>query len=806
MSKRIGRFEIIRELGRGAQSVVYLARDPHLQRQVAIKTLHFSRPDPQQDRQLLEEARLVSQLRHPSIVPIFEAGDEQGDLYLVFQYVPGKNLAEYLQQSGGLTPPRAIAIMQPILEAISHAHAAGIIHRDLKPSNILIDDDGVPRVMDFGIATRAEGVSNDGGQLVGTPAYMAPEYISQRTSSERSDVFSAGLVLYELLIGQRAVPGSDIQQVMRRIADEDIRLPPEAANTLDEKLVHLLYQALARDPQNRYASAAQMRQALDDYLQPESLTASADARQSTIEFLLRRMRHKSDFPALSESVGAINRITASENQSIADVSNTILKDFSLTNKILRMVNSVHYRQAGGGTISTVSRAVVVLGLDAVRSIAITVMLFEHLQNKDNANQLKDEFLRANLAGVLAREIGSKAAPRGDLEQVFICSMFHNLGRLLSQYYFPEESAEIRRVLLQKNGSEEAAALQVLGLSFEDLGIGIAETWGFPKLLVNSMHKLPAGSIRRPATAEDRLRMLTALSNELCTVIVDSAPEQQQRELQRIVTRFGDVIQLDEQELRRTVARSFEQVTQLAGIMHITLQQTRLGKQIKAWGGTTVDGRASEARPTQDEAENGLAGTVLADVVPEAAACERVAEGGDISPGDAAAASEAILMAGIQDVSNALVSESKVNDVLRIILETIYRAKGFKRVILCIRDGRSNTMLGRFGFGPDAAEIARKFKFSLVFTPDIFHAALANGVDILISDTNDPKITTRIPLWFRKAVTAQTFVVFPLCIKGSPLAMIYADREQAGAIVISEKELSLLRTLRNQAVLAVKQSI
>jgi hypothetical protein len=154
----------------------------------------------------------------------------------------------------------------------------------------------------------------------------------------------------------------------------------------------------------------------------------------------------------------------------------------------------------------------------------------------------------------------------------------------------------------------------------------------------------------------------------------------------------------------------------------------------------------------------------------------------------------------------LVSEFKVNDVLRIILETIYRAKGFKRVILCIRDGRSNTMLGRFGFGPDAAEIARKFKFSLVFTPDIFHAALANGVDILISDTNDPKITTRIPLWFRKAVTAQTFVVFPLCIKGSPLAMIYADREQAGAIVISEKELSLLRTLRNQAVLAVKQSI
>jgi hypothetical protein len=116
---------------------------------------------------------------------------------------------------------------------------------------------------------------------------------------------------------------------------------------------------------------------------------------------------------------------------------------------------------------------------------------------------------------------------------------------------------------------------------------------------------------------------------------------------------------------------------------------------------------------------------------------------------AAVVSEAILLAGIQDVSNALVSNFKLNDVLRITLETIYRAKGFKRVILCIRDARSNSMLGRFGLGPDALEIARSFRFSLVFTPDIFHAALAKGVDILISDTNDPKIAARIPGGFAR---------------------------------------------------------
>ena len=800
MSKRVGRFEIIRELGRGAQSVVYLARDPHLQRQVAIKTLHFSRPDPQQDRQLLEEARLVSQLRHPSIVPIFEAGEEQGDLYLVFQYVPGKNLAEYLQLNGGLTPARAIAIMQPILDAIAHAHAAGIIHRDLKPSNILIDDDGVPRVMDFGIATRAEGLANDGGQLVGTPAYMAPEYISRRMSSERSDLFAAGLVFYELLTGRRAVPGGDIQQVMRQIASEDIRLPADAGSLLDEKLSHLLYRALARDPQERYASALQMREALDDYLAPEGISQSADNRQSTIEFLLRRMRHKSDFPALSESVGAVNRIASSETQSISEVSNTILKDFSLTNKILRMVNSSYYRQAGGGGISTLSRAVVVLGLDAVRSIAITVMLFEHLQNKDHASQLKDEFVRANLAAVLAKDIGNKTSPRGDREQLFICAMFHNLGRLLSQYYFPEESAEIRRLAQQKNCSEEAAALQVLGVSYEDLGVGIAQSWGFPKLIVNSMRKLPAGSIRRPASGEENLRILSALANEICSVIAETAPEHQKRELRKVMTRFGEVVPFNEDDLSRLLAKSFEEVSQFAATIHLNLQQTRFGRQMKAWGGATV------LSPARDATLTGIAGTVLSEVVPDAPTSEAVADGGQIAAPDLGAASEVILLAGIQDVSNALVNDFKLNDVLRIILETMYRAKGFKNVILCIRDGRSNSMLGRFGFGPDAQEIARRFRFSLVFTPDIFHAALANGVDVLISDIHDRKIAARVPAWFRQAVTAETFVIFPLCLKGSAVAMVYADREHAGEIVISEKELSLLRTLRNQAVLAVKQSI
>src|SRR5574343_654704 len=787
--KRIGRFELRRELGRGAQSVVYLGFDPQLQREIAIKTLHFTHPDPAQNQALLAEARAVGRRRHPSVVPIFEAGEEGGDLYLVFEYVPGSNLAEFLQQSGALPPVKAISILRPILDAMVHAHAQGIIHRDLKPSNILLDENGTPRVMDFGIAARVDGGAEGSGQLTGTPAYMAPEYVQQRQISERSDIFSAGLILFEMLLGRRAFAGDSLAAVLKRLANEDLSVPEDAG--IDERLRPILLKAVARDPALRFQTAAQFAEALDNYVDPEEEEQITGNRQSTIDFLLRRMRHKSDFPALSESVTSINRIANSETESIDKLSNTILKDFALTNKLLRLVNSAYFRPAGGGTISTVSRAVIVLGFEAVRNIAITVLLFEHLQNKGNANQLKEDFLRANLAGVLAKDIGATAQMR-DLEQSFICSLFHSLGRLLSQYYFPEESDEIRRVVAQKQCTEDLAARQVLGLSFEDLGVAIARQWGFPALIVSTMRRLPAGPVKKAMQQEDRLRVLSGFANELCDVIAQAAPEARDREVKKTMARFAEAISLDQKEIHQTVQRAVEEVADFARVIHLTLQQTTFGKQMRMF----VRSGAAESTAAGGERSTDLANVTVLE------------EGGlpDIDDDEAQPAvdAQAVLTAGIQDISNTLVEGFKLNDILRIILETMYRAMGFKRVVLCIRDAKAGVMQGRFGFGPDANEVARQFRFPLSFTPDIFHAATSKGVAILISDINDIKIADRIPDWYRKAVPAHSFVLFPLNIKGNPIALIYADRDEPGGIAIPEKELQLLRTLRNQAVLAIKQ--
>jgi serine/threonine protein kinase len=798
MEKTVGRFEIRRELGRGAQSVVYLAWDPQLEREVAIKTLHFAHSDARRNDALFAEARMVSRLGHPNLVPIFDVGEEDGDPYLVFEFIDGPNLSELIAREGHIAPARAADLMRQVLDALAMAHVNGIIHRDLKPSNILIDPRGRPRVMDFGIAASIDEIESAAPQAgyFGTLAYLAPEYADGGRMSDKADVYAAGLVLIEMLAGQPVVRGDSAAAMLHQILNQAVTLP--TGLNVDNQLASIILKACARDPELRTASAAQMKSQLDDYLgaaaTPIDTAGAAEARKKdTLEFLIRRMKHKTDFPALSDSVSAINRLTGSDKESINRLSNTILKDYGLTNKILRLVNSVHYRRSGGGSISTISRAVIVLGFDALRNIAITVLLFEHLQDKGNARELKEAFLRANLAGCLARDASRQFMAR-EAEEAYVCALFHSLGQMLAQFYFPEEVSEVRKLMLQRNCSEEIASAQIFGLSFSELGIGIAQHWGFPPGLINSLRPLPEGAIRKPATHDESLRVVSGFANELCEAIA-SVPKEQRTEATRAARqRFVAAMQFSDGQLQTVLEKSFTELSELATILHVNLTQSPFVRNVKAWTG--------EAKEIEATAEGGaLERTLLDDpVVPDQG------EPGDVNAYGVPDAAQDILAAGIQDISNSLVDDFSLNDVLRITLETMYRAMGFERVLLCLKDPKSGVMLGRFGFGADTNEVARKFRIPLADAPNVFQLAISKGVDIIIADINDPKIAGKIPDWYRKTVIARTFVLLPLLIKGNAVALIYCDRDKPGSIVIPEKELSLLKTLRNQALLAIKQSM
>ena len=365
----LGRFELLRELGRGVQTSVWLAFDPRLQRQVAIKLLRrVQGPDASVLDQWLRDARHVAALTHPFIVPVLEADVQGLQPYIVFEFVPGRTLAEHLAQQGRCAPHEAVALMVDVLEGLQAAHAAGIVHRDLKPSNVMVDNQRHARVMDFGTAAPMPAAAGAQG-VVGTPAYRAPESAEGAAPSPAMDVYSAALVLVELFTGHPLMPRQDAWQALYRGANEFATLPDDLGPGVDDALRAIVQRALARSPSARYATAGDFRDALRGWAAPVS--APTAASNATLDFLLRRMRHKSDFPALSDSVARIQRVANSEDDSISDLTHEILKDVALTNKLLRLVNSVHYAHASRGTISTVSRAVSLVGFNAVRNMALS---------------------------------------------------------------------------------------------------------------------------------------------------------------------------------------------------------------------------------------------------------------------------------------------------------------------------------------------------------------------------------------------------------------------------------------------------
>jgi hypothetical protein len=165
----------------------------------------------------------------------------------------------------------------------------------------------------------------------------------------------------------------------------------------------------------------------------------------------------------------------------------------------------------------------------------------------------------------------------------------------------------------------------------------------------------------------------------------------------------------------------------------------------------------------------------------------------------------LMAAGIQDITNSMVEDFRLNEVLRMILETMFRALGFRRVVFCLRDPRTDVLTGRFGLGDQSERVSAAFKVPLKTPSDLFAAVCAKGADTLISDATVANIASRLPAWYRQSVNAPAFLLLPLMLKGAPFALIYADKAQPGGIDLGEKELSLLRTLRNQAVMAFKQA-
>jgi serine/threonine-protein kinase len=258
-----GRYRILSHLADGGMASVYVAMDGRLHREVALKIMRPTLAmDPTFVERFQREARSAARLSHPNVVAVFDQGEDDGDVFLAMELVQGKTLRAVIHEEAPLTPREALAILEPILEALRAAHAAGIIHRDVKPENVIIRSDGEVKVADFGLARAIAGegatsATSATGVLLGTVSYTSPEQVERGVAGPRSDVYAAGLVLFEMLTGRKAVTGETPLQIAYHHVHGTIDAPSDVVPGLPPTLDELVATSTATDPDDRYSSAAE---------------------------------------------------------------------------------------------------------------------------------------------------------------------------------------------------------------------------------------------------------------------------------------------------------------------------------------------------------------------------------------------------------------------------------------------------------------------------------------------------------------------------------------------------------------------
>src|SRR6267378_3494100 len=282
---KAGRYEIVGELGRGAMGVVYKATDPVIGRTVAVKTIKLSAEGtgltrPELLARFQTEARAAGLLTHPNIVVVFDAGEEDGLYYIIMELVEGRSLQALLDDGHSFPLPRVLRIMEQACSALQFAHERNVVHRDIKPANLMLTGDDTVKVTDFGTAKILQfGTVQQTAHVMGTPSYMSPEQVKGRAVDGRSDIFSLGVMLYEMVSGAKPFPGQNITTVIYKIVNEEPVPPKQVDPSIHPGISAVVMRALAKDPDIRYQSCREMLEDLRNY---RSLTASSAGPQSTM--------------------------------------------------------------------------------------------------------------------------------------------------------------------------------------------------------------------------------------------------------------------------------------------------------------------------------------------------------------------------------------------------------------------------------------------------------------------------------------------------------------------------------------------
>ncbi|MCV2421801.1 HDOD domain-containing protein [Paucibacter sp. DJ2R-2] len=564
---------------------------------------------------------------------------------------------------------------------------------------------------------------------------------------------------------------------------------------------------LAADPADPAALAAAeaeaARLAAERQAAQEAEDRAAAEREARLQRLMQRIAKHADFASMKDSTRLLQKIARSENAHARALSGAISDDVAMTAKLLRLVNAAFYSSAGGGSITSLQRAVALMGFQTIGMVANSLMLFERLPKGADGNRLRQEFGRAQLAALLAHQFCNSSK---QLDGAYLIALFQNLGGMLAGLHFADDMEAIEAALQARELAEgslawqegrEKLAREQWGQGLEDIAIEVARQWGWPESVRMGMRTLRPSNLERACSPEEYQRVLCTAANDLAAQLLklphSGSPEERAEARKACVERFAAELAvplgLDPEpmpEAVESVKQVWDDLAQTLGFGAVVAAPAAAGKS------------SSSSKP----AKPGDLATPANKAAPApAAAAPRPAA----RPAAANPAMAEALSSALEQLSEMVLSGAAPGQLLQLCMKQMHEALNLQRVIVCLRDAShgGSYLKGRMGLGERATVLAPLFDIPLAPPTELFGLLCSKGADTLISDTADPVIAQRLPAWHRQQVRAGTFVLLPMVAGGQVLGTFYGDRAEAGTLHISERELTLLKTLRNQVVMAMR---
>jgi HD-like signal output (HDOD) protein len=514
---------------------------------------------------------------------------------------------------------------------------------------------------------------------------------------------------------------------------------------------------------------------------PEPADASdryADGRRVRAA-LLNKVCGDEDMFALGSSVARVVQMASSDDEGTHALAYYVLSDVALTQRILRLANTVKYRTASGTAVTTISRAISLLGFDNVKTTALAMLLVDALASSDHAWSVRLELEASLCASLVGREMARHSFYQG-AEEASIGALFKNLGPLLVASHEHERYREIGALVASGKHKLGQAAQMILGCSYDALSEAVLGEWKIPDVIMRAQRPLPEGRLKVALNRGEWMRQVASFSLDVARLLAKAGDPHGTPAAQALLERYGHALNIDGTQLDELFDAVAQEMTGLLQSMNL------------------------EPVPRREESE----GDGLPNVLLLATLGAGEEEQGSYPSGKPRNARE-LLLAGVQDVTQMRASgEHKVNDVVLAVLETLYTAMGFRFATVVLKDVRSGQYRARVSFGADKSATQAGFAFPALAAAgsasrDLFLLALANNADLMISDASSPKIRDLLPAWHRQLLPdAKSFIVLPLVVGQAQLGLFYADRTRTAPEGVPPDETSLIKALKGQVLAAL----